>query len=416
VKHYILRPFALIAATFSSLACATPSLARIDLTGHVADTRGRPIEQATVYIYTAGPRHGVNTFCPSCYLDCGKHRETGRDGRFTISGLDESLIFRTLVVARGFEPRFVEHVDPAAGPMEVQLNARDTMALDPSKTVYGRVVDSDGRAVTTAPIEVKGIATRTGTMYGSVKGADPLAVSDSRGNFMISTADSGAHLVAVVRARGFAPRYVDLVAGGSTDSVLLSRGATLTGRVVRGNDPVPGVVVVVSPDDPYFLDFTRDTIGTDSEGTYRFVNLPCNRGYRLTVSMESLRPGGATRSVLATLGDQDSTSVAHLLVVEQARRLSGRVVFTDGRAIPEGMHVTVSHGSDSRLVLVGPDGRFEADGVPPEAVTLSVALRGYRFSSRMPASIPRRYATVMLGMTSNRDNVELVLEPGTPAP
>jgi len=66
---------------------------RYDLTGIVDDDAGLPLRGASVYIYTAEPRLGVGTFCPSCYADCGKIVQTGADGSFTIKSLAPDLMF-----------------------------------------------------------------------------------------------------------------------------------------------------------------------------------------------------------------------------------------------------------------------------------------------------------------------------------
>src|SRR5262245_4320804 len=38
-----------------------------DLTGIVKDSEGKPLDRASVFIYTAGPKEGTGILCPSCY-------------------------------------------------------------------------------------------------------------------------------------------------------------------------------------------------------------------------------------------------------------------------------------------------------------------------------------------------------------
>ena len=46
--------------------------ARTDLTGNVTDKDGRPLNKATVFIYSAAPKEGSSSLCPYCYADCQK--------------------------------------------------------------------------------------------------------------------------------------------------------------------------------------------------------------------------------------------------------------------------------------------------------------------------------------------------------
>jgi protocatechuate 3,4-dioxygenase beta subunit len=70
---------------------------RVTLTGKVTDSSGKPLEDATVMIYHAGVKKGYSTFCPSCYVDCGKRAVTDQTGSFTIPKLDPDLRFELLV-------------------------------------------------------------------------------------------------------------------------------------------------------------------------------------------------------------------------------------------------------------------------------------------------------------------------------
>ena len=99
---------------------------RVTLTGKVTDSSGKPLEDATVMIYHAGVKKGYSTFCPSCYVDCGKRALTDQAGSFTIPKLDPDLRFELLVVHDGYTPKFVEKVDPSLGPAETAAMAPRT--------------------------------------------------------------------------------------------------------------------------------------------------------------------------------------------------------------------------------------------------------------------------------------------------
>src|SRR5207302_7814483 len=78
-------------------------------------------------------------------------------------------------------------------------------------------------------------------------------------------------------------------------------------------------------------DFHVTGVQTCALPIFLFSNLPCNRDYVLAATMESLHRVGATPEVVATVGDEDSLTVAPPLIVGPGRHLAGRIVFTDGR-------------------------------------------------------------------------------------
>src|SRR5215471_3809308 len=87
---------------------------RVNLTGQVIDSGGKPIERATVMVYHAGVKKGYSTYCPSCYADCGKRTTTDAKGMFTFKGLRADLWFELLVALDGYEPTFVKKVDASS--------------------------------------------------------------------------------------------------------------------------------------------------------------------------------------------------------------------------------------------------------------------------------------------------------------
>src|SRR3989442_15487087 len=98
---------------------------RPDLSGRVTNPGGTPVPKATVFIYTAGPKTGTASTCPSCYADCRKKAQTDSQGRFQLESLDPKLVFRLLVVASGHEAQFVTKVDPAAAAANITLKPLD---------------------------------------------------------------------------------------------------------------------------------------------------------------------------------------------------------------------------------------------------------------------------------------------------
>src|SRR5436190_6078342 len=128
---------------------------RPGLVGHVKS--GEAIPKATIFIFTAGPKVGTSTFCPSCYADCRKSAKSDAQGEFKIESLDSQLLFRILVVAKGYKPKFVSKVDPATGPLTVELEAVESREITSAKSIQGRVVDSEGKPIVGAVVEAHGI-------------------------------------------------------------------------------------------------------------------------------------------------------------------------------------------------------------------------------------------------------------------
>ena len=136
------------------------------LIGSVWDDESNAITNATVFIYTARPRKGVGSVCPSCYPDCQKKTKTDSEGKFKIEQVDPALLFNLLVMAKDYESAFVDKVDISKGPMEVGL--RKNEPIDPPSTnqVQGRIIDPLGKPVLGAKVKVDdrfgGFAVRNG--------------------------------------------------------------------------------------------------------------------------------------------------------------------------------------------------------------------------------------------------------------
>src|SRR5262245_42745466 len=103
-------PLTLALAMSNSGLKAAEDNVRPDLRGTVLDETGKPITNATVFIYTAGPKQGTGVLCPSCYADCRKRTATSGNGGFTIASLDPELRFQVLVVAASHQPKLVSKV------------------------------------------------------------------------------------------------------------------------------------------------------------------------------------------------------------------------------------------------------------------------------------------------------------------
>lgn len=223
---------------------AADSLPRPDITGTVLDIAGKPVEGAIVRIWTAGARVGVNPYCPSCYLDCGKTAKSDAAGAFAIKSLDPTLVFRVLFVAKGYEPKFA-NVDPLKRkPMTVKLKARPSLPNNPREFVSGTVVGPNGKPITDALIEPDGWDDQGEKWFGELEGLDHLAVTDERGRFDVASKKAIDSIDVVVTAHGFAKkRFEKLLTGTSENRLALSEGGAVRGRVTDHGRPVAGVKI-----------------------------------------------------------------------------------------------------------------------------------------------------------------------------
>ena len=242
-----------------------------------------------------------------------------------------------------------------------------------------------GAPIEGAAVETLGYNTEDGRgMWGEIEGLDPLAVTDARGNFLITSRREFASLDLKVEARGFANRMFLKVRGEApTPSLQLTEGAAITGRVIWNGKPLANVAVGVVSEDRTPENFTGDfEVGTDADGRFAFVNLPPNVRYHVYGQMNTLAAYGTTGIAVVDAGGDGSTTNVGDLVVGRANIVSGRVVLKDGNAIPPNtrLNVGLEDAWDSVLVDLDKDSSFNVGGIPNDTISLSLAVPGYRFS------------------------------------
>ena len=280
-------------ALFGQSAIAETSPApKPDLVGQVQTKEGSAVHGVTVFIETAGPKVGTSPFCPSCYADCRKSAKTDAQGNFKIESLDPQLVFRILIAGKGYKPKYVSKVDPAKGPMKAELEPFDASKASPENSLRGRVVNPKGKPIEGAVVESHGVHRGSGTMWGSLPGIDPLAVTDEHGEFVITAKEPFDALDVIVDARTFAKKtFTSLARGTEFHELQMSEGATVSGRVVQKDKPLPNVSVGIVSVDRGMENFTGNfELGTDAEGRFAFVNLPPNVKYYIYGIMETIKP------------------------------------------------------------------------------------------------------------------------------
>lgn len=387
--------------------------ARPDLTGQMLGEDGAPLPvPAAVFIATAGPKTGTSTFCPSCYADCQKSAKTDAQGNFDIKSLDPQLRFQVLAVAKGYQPKYVNDVDPANGkPVKIKLEPIESADAAPDRSLRGRVVDAHGHPIEGAVVDMVGIETKDGGgSYGMLAGIDPLAVSDGNGEFLITAKKPFDMMDAKVSARTFADKPFKKLPSGRLNQLVMTEGAALAGRVVRDGKPLAGVSVGVSAvDRTAGNNLGHFEVGTSENGDFAFVNLPPDADFEIYTLMGTMKKLGAVlERQIHTGKDGETTNVGDLTALP-AHRLAGRVVLADGQPLPAKTRLLISREAawDSMQIIPDQGGYFDTAGIPDELISLSARVKGYRVSARN-LSVDEMNPFQLIGRV-DRDITNLVL-------
>jgi hypothetical protein len=378
----------LLLAGLTVSATLSAAADRASFSGKVTDSGGKPLENATVMIYHAGVKKGYSTFCPSCYVDCGKRAVSDRAGAFTFANLDPDLWFELLVIHDGYTAAFANRVDPAQGPAPtIALVLRKTVD-DPSRVVRGRVVGPAGESLREAVLIPEGVNTAQGSVYGTIPGLEPIAVTNARGEFELAYSEKATGMVLEIEARGMAAKLVAVPTGADRTTIAVSDGAVVRGRLVNHGKPVGGAQLGLIPRErggfganlkilgnPY----EEIRIGTQPDGSFVVTNVPVPVDWYVYAKMESIAALGATQPLeFSARRDNEEVNVGDI-EIQPGHRLGGKIALSDGAAIAGGMRVTISAKDawDSQTVLIGPEGRFEFFGVPAEKYEIFPSVRGY---------------------------------------
>jgi peroxiredoxin len=388
---------------------------RPDLTGVVKDSEGRPLHQASLFIYTAGPKEGAGILCPSCYADCRKRTTTDKEGHFKIESLDPTLLFRILVVAKGQQPEFVSKVDPAKRPIEVTLKPSKE-GLKPGQQMKGRIVDSDRKPISGAVISIRGVRRGESTRYGANEDIDQVAVSDNEGMFTLNGQSSFDAVGVEVEARAYAKGIFEpLATGGKVHELKLTEGASVKGRLLKDGKPVVGAEIGICGAEREAGIYAGDfSVGTDKDGKFLLVNLPPNRDYYIYGKMASLREQGAVPAIRKRLIEDGSVLDVGDIKLAPGFKLAGQIRLTDGKPAPAKTRLLLSRDEawDSVLAEADNEGRFSFSGVPPEAIELSCRIKGYRLSERNKSLDPMNPLHLVGSLKVDKTDLIVEFEPG----
>jgi len=387
---------------------------RLNLTGTVRYEDGPPVPKATVFIYTAGPKTGTSSLCPSCYADCAKKSQTDTAGAFTLPSLDPTLVFKVLVVASGCESTFVSKVDPAAGPLAVTLKRLDPATLTSKTRIAGMVINEDGDPVAGAVISPEGVRRGESTQWGGIdKFVDPVTCSDDQGFFLLRCQAGVDEVHALVEARNAAKRWATFTPG-KDHFVRLEDGVAVTGKVVHNGRGVKDVVLGLATKDRACGNSLHGFEAiSDEEGRFLIANVTPKNEYYLFAKMESLGTRGALGVRTFSTGISGTTVDVGELKVLPGRRVAGRVMLSDGKPVPAGTRMFFGRENawDHTELALDEQGTFELTGVPEESVSLSVRIKGYKFSKRNP-SLDWLNGGIVGRIDGDITGLTLLMEPG----
>jgi protocatechuate 3,4-dioxygenase beta subunit len=359
---------------------------RATASGKVADAGGKPVEHATVLVYEAGVRKGYSIYCPTCWVDCGKHAVTDADGNYSIGGLNPDLVFNLLVVRDGFSATFVKKVDPAAGAAETAVLKPRTSPEDPTQIVRGLVVDTHGKPVRDAVVEQEGIVFRgsngMGRAFGPNNWIDLMAVTNEKGEFEMAYGKPAEQMILKVTPRGMSEKLFTEPTGADRKTMTVSDGATIRGRLVQNGKPVADAEIgVFTHSRMAGTTFPEMRVGTREDGTFAITNIPPGRIWYLYGKMGSLAARGLAAELVECQTKDDGQEVdLGDIQVKPGLTLRGKVVLSDGKPIPADMHANLfaDYGSDSQTLVLNADGRFEFKGLAKGVYGLATSVKGYR--------------------------------------
>jgi RNA polymerase sigma factor (sigma-70 family) len=253
---------------------------------------------------------------------------------------------------------YAEGVSPWTATVlcEVSVTNRVTVQLSHGGTLEGRVLDSSGRSIPDAEVEIQGLD------YPAVTATQ----SDSDGRYRLEYVPAGSFMVDVRKpGLGKSTTSVEIRAGvPNNQDITLDHGLTISGLLVDERDqPLAGWMVSVGRNKSY---------RTGKNGRFQIPNCT-DQDYRVVCSKKP----GFTPAILIVPGIRPREDEQRLVVPDShlpSAKIGGRILDAD-RLPLSGARMDLKQLSVNRLVP-GPStakgGRFETRLLPPGKYRLSV--------------------------------------------
>ena len=347
--------------------------------GVVVDPTGRPVAEAEV------AARATDRIDSSWEMDRSprSHAVTDAEGRFRIGGVEPGGSRELRVVAEGYAP--AERIATAGEPVRI--------ALARGAEVTGRVFDAHGTPAGGAEANLyrlpEGGAMRLETVDGE-RVSDAEAVAGADGRFAVRHVPPGVYDLRVV-APGWAPHdlpSLEVADGGVVDvgRIDLAPAARIAGRVVDPEgEPVAGATVAV--DRFAYLTSRVSRVSRVSSGNPRGVTTDAEGRF----SVGGLAPGLAVDLHVSTQGFRwkqvsgvvPPTEEPITIELPRGVRVHGTVVDAAGAPVPRAVVESrieiettgpgsASRGMSSTTTIADQEGRFDATGLQPGSLTLTV--------------------------------------------
>lgn len=249
--------------------------------------------------------------------------------------------------------------------------------------MHGRVTDLMGNPIAGAVIEPVGdVESANLRSFGMMGWMDALAVTNASGEFMINSTRPIEKIMLKISPRGLAQKIVTVTPGSAINSIVLTEGTTIMGRLVAPNGTAVAQAEVVMIPLGHFNEeiFSDMRVGTDKAGSFAFTNVPAHRIWGLYPAIESLGNRNLTAAPhwSESLADRQVVNVGRI-TLHPGFSVSGKIVLVDGKDVPAGMHVTINSQwtVTNRVTLIAPDGSFEFRTLAPGIYSLMVGINGY---------------------------------------
>lgn len=411
------------------------------LQGIVLATNGVPITNATVTIKKMLAGRGA--VYVSDAPDCNRQAMTKPDGSFVFEGLAEDTKFIGVVIAPGYELQgfctgpwwngpeaglqgFALGYPGAARPLKIKMWSL-LPGDNPLQTVYGRVVDADGKPVEGAKILVDMLHTERDWHSGG-----GMAFTDQHGEFAFRPSENIIACDFTLEANGYVSRrFTEVQPGANTNEYVLSQGIRVTGRLLKDGQPVPDAGIGIYGG---FLN-SRSAV-TDGNGRFTFSGLPAHGEFDLFGIMRSLRELGALPRQHVKTGDEGTRVDLGNLNLVKGYTISGRVQMADGTPTSVGAFTLarteltpstnraptkqqesnrdfygLEHSFDNWRADPREDGKFEFTGVPGETVSIFLMLKPFDTLSQRNISSDGKGFRLLGMVVSNKTDLVIELEP-----
>ncbi len=401
-----------------------PRAVTVTVNGKVTDkATGQPIAGARVRGHIAVWRYqGPELFGRSPYAKT-KADEQGRYHLTFVTPLTTSGPMRGkdgLCVdasAPGYEtkPQYVKPKVTAKKTSYTDVN----FALGPGHRLHGKVVDEKGQPLVGALVSVNNGWNGDWHYFGSLGRTE----TDDKGKFELYCSTDprtiGSRAWLIISKEGYGTDYViDILQKEDLATVVITRGGTVTGRVVDGNGKGVANCEVLACQS-YMRPVSRSM--TDADGRYQLTGIPGEQVYRDFYTWKNRRymEQWATFTVYARsdlnrkltqvpryeiVAQGGKTVAGPDLVVGTEASVSGRLIPSENSFTLQGLLVRLDRGWEN-MVKVDPEGRFRFPYVTPGGHRLTAYLA---HNLRGDRGIGHADITVEAGKAL--ENVEIQLE------